>query len=125
MPLGRRGGVTGMMISEATPTAAAPPPWFLDACIPFFFLHFLQPHLRHVEVVRLGIKPELQLLAYATAMAMHDLSLIWDLHCNLQQCQILEPLSKARDGTCNLMDTSQVHNPLSHNKNSSCILTGD
>jgi len=35
-----------------------------------------------------------------------------------QQCQILNPLSEARDQTRILMDTSQVRNPLSHNGNS-------
>ena len=32
--------------------------------------------------------------------------------------QILNPLSKTRDWTHMLMDTSRVHNPLSHNRNS-------
>ena len=31
------------------------------------------------------------------------------LHHSLQQCQILNPLSEARDQTRNLMDTSQIH----------------
>ena len=33
----------------------------------FFFLLFLGPHLRHMEVPKLGVESELQLLAYATA----------------------------------------------------------
>ena len=40
----------------------------------FFF--FLWEHMWHMEVPRLGIKLELQLLAYATAIATPDLSLI-------------------------------------------------
>ena len=40
----------------------------------------------------------------------------YNLHCHLQQCQILNLLSEASDQT--LMDTSQVLNPLSHNGNS-------
>ena len=32
-----------------------------------------------------------------------------DLHCSSQQLQILKPLSGARDGAWNLMDTSQIH----------------
>ena len=56
---------------------------------------------------------ELQLLTCATALP--DLSCICSLyHCS-QQHQILNPLSKVRDQTCVLMDTSRVHNPLSHN----------
>ena len=36
--------------------------------------------MRHVEVPRLGVGSELQLLAYATATAMPDLSRVCDLH---------------------------------------------
>ena len=36
------------------------------------FLNFLGPHLYHMEVSRLGVESELQLPAYATAMAMPD-----------------------------------------------------
>ena len=34
------------------------------------YLVFLGQHLRHMEVTRLRVKSELQLLAYATATAM-------------------------------------------------------
>ena len=63
---------------------------------------------------RLGVELELQLLASATAT---DLSHIFDLCHSSQQLQILLPLIDTRDQTCILMDTSQVLNPLSHNKN--------
>ena len=55
-----------------------------------------------------GVKSELQLqlLAYATAMATLDLSQICDLHHSLQQCQILHPLSEVRDGTCILTEAA-------------------
>ena len=43
---------------------------------------------------------------------------IFHLHHSSWQCQILNPLSGARDRTCILMDTSQVLNPLCHNGNS-------
>ena len=46
---------------------------------------FLGPHLWHIEVPRLGIKLELQLLAYATAIAMPDPSHECDLHHSSQQ----------------------------------------
>ena len=44
-----------------------------------------------------------------------------ELHSQLQlwQYQLLNPLSKARDQTCILMDTNWVLNLLSHNGNSS------
>ena len=56
-----------------------------------------------MEVLRLGVESKLQLPAYATATAMPDLSSICNLCCSLQQCGILNPLSEARDQTCNLM----------------------
>ena len=74
-------------------------------------------HLQHMKVLGLEIKLELQLTAYATATAMPDLIHICDLHCSLWQHWILNPLSKARDQTCILMNTSQVLNPLSNNRN--------
>ena len=39
---------------------------------------------------------------------MPDLSHVWDLHHSSWQCQILNPLSEARDWTHNLMVPSQV-----------------
>ena len=38
----------------------------------FYFLVFLGPHLRPVEVPRLQVESELQPLAYTTATAMWD-----------------------------------------------------
>ena len=45
-----------------------------------------------MEVPRLRVESELQLLAYPTATATQDLSHICDLHHSLQQCQILNLL---------------------------------
>ena len=73
-----------------------------------------------MEVSRLEVKLELQLLAYATATATADLSCICD--CSSQQCQILNPLSEARDQTHILWDTNQVSKLLSHNGNSIILL---
>ena len=67
----------------------------------FFF--FLQPRLWHMEVPRLGVKWELQLLAYTTAAAIPDPSLICNLCCSLWQCEVFKPLSQARDQTHILM----------------------
>ena len=47
-------------------------------------------------------------LAYSTATAMDVPSCICDLHQSSQQCQILNPLSEARDKPHVLMDTSWV-----------------
>ena len=55
-----------------------------------------------MEVARLWVESELQLLTYATAML--DLSRICDPHCSLGQHQVLNPLSEARDLTCILME---------------------
>ena len=58
---------------------------------------------------RLGVKMKLQLLTYTTAAATQDLSCICDLHQSSQKCWILNPLTKAGDWTCVLMDTSLIH----------------
>ena len=93
-------------------------------CEDFFFpllFFFLWPHLQHMEVPRLGVESELQLLACTTATATQDLSHICGLSCSLQQCWILNPLSEDKDGTCILMDTNRVLNLLSHNRNSRIV----
>ena len=58
---------------------------------------FLGPHLRHMEVPRLGVESELQLPAYTTATATWDLSCMCDLHHSSWPCWVLIPLSEARD----------------------------
>ena len=47
--------------------------------------------------------------AYTTATAMWDPSQIGNLHHNSRQCQILIPLSNARDQTLQLMVPSWIH----------------
>jgi len=74
-----------------------------------------------MEVPRLGVESELQLPAYATAIATQDPSRVFDLCHSSQQRQILNPLSEARDRTCVLMDTSRVCEPPSHDRNSYCL----
>ena len=61
-----------------------------------------------MEVPRLGVQSELQLLTYATATEMQDLGLICDLHHSSGQRQIPNPPSKAWDRTHNLMVPSWI-----------------
>ena len=83
----------------------------------WFFFFFLWLCLWHMEVPRLGVELELHLPTYTTAPATQDPSHIWDLCHSSWQCWMLNPLSKARDGTHVLMDTSHFLNLLSHNGN--------
>uniref|UniRef100_A0A8D1DD68 Kynurenine 3-monooxygenase n=1 Tax=Sus scrofa TaxID=9823 RepID=A0A8D1DD68_PIG len=62
-------------------------------------------HPRQMNVPWLGVESELRLPVYTTAT--RDLSRVFDLHHSSQQHRILNPLSKARDQTQVLMDTSQ------------------
>ena len=62
-----------------------------------------------MEVPGLGVESELQLPAYTTATAMQDPNLVCDLHHSWQKHWISNPVSKARDQTCILMDTSSIH----------------
>ena len=62
-------------------------------CIFFSFsFSLLWPHLRHMEVPRLGVELE---LAYTTARA--TLALICMCNIYLWQCWILNPLREAMD----------------------------
>ena len=51
-----------------------------------------------MEVPRLGVKSELELPAYTTAVAMPDPSFVGNLHHSSRQYQILNPLGGTRDG---------------------------
>ena len=65
------------------------------------------------------IKSDLQLPAYTTAIAVPDLSCVWDLHHSWWQCQILNPLSKTGDQI-----HIQILNPLSKTRDQTHILMG-
>ena len=73
-----------------------------------FWVCFLGPHLQHMEASRLGVQSELQLSACNTATAPSDQSHVCDLHHSSWQCQILNRLIQARDGTHNFMVPSQI-----------------
>ena len=62
--------------------------WFLFC---FFFLFSATP-MAYMEVPRLGMVSELQMLACTMATATQDLSCLCHLHCSSQQCQVLNPL---------------------------------
>ena len=74
----------------------------------YLFFVFFGPHPWHMEVPRLGVEAELQLLAYTTATETWGPNHIFDQHHSSRQCWSLNPLSEARDPTCVLMDTSQI-----------------
>ena len=83
----------------------------------FFFFVFLGLCPWHMEIPRLGVESEMQLLSYATAT--QGLSHVCDLCQSVQQHQILHLLSKARDRSCILMDASGACNLLNHKRDAS------
>ena len=83
-------------------------------CENFFFCCLFRAAPWHAEVPKVGVQSDLRLLAYTTAIATWDLSRVCDLHHSSRQRQILNPLSKARDQTRNLMVPSQIREPLPH-----------
>ena len=88
----------------------------------FFFFFFLGPHVQHMEVPRLGVQLELQLLTYITAIAMlWDPSWVCDLCHSSWQCQILTHL---RGQGSNLYPHGSLLGslPLSHDGNSITLL---
>src|SRR5512134_854213 len=56
-----------------------------------------------MEVPRLGVESELQPPAYARATATRDPSRVCNLHHSSRQRRIVNPLSKGRDRTRNLI----------------------
>ena len=84
-------------------------PYYKILYLSIYLFCFLGPHLWHMEVPRLGAESELQLPAYTTATATPDPSRVCDLHHSSQQRRILNPLSKARDRTLNLIVSRWVH----------------
>ena len=62
-----------------------------------------------MEVPRLGVEVELQLLAYTTVTVTPDPSLVCNLYHSSQQRWILNPLREARDWTQNPMVPRWIH----------------
>ena len=73
-----------------------------------FIFCFLGLHPWHMEVPKLGVEWELQLLAYTTVTATQDSSHVCNLHHSSPQSQIPNSLGKARDRTCILKNTSWI-----------------
>ena len=65
-------------------------------CILFILVVFLGLHLWHMEVLRLEVKSDLQLLTYTTATETQYLSHVCDPHPSSRQHQILKPGSETR-----------------------------
>ena len=80
---------------------------FLPSFLPFFLVFFRATRSAY-GVSQARDQMGAAALAYAAATATQDPSHICDLHQCSRQCQILNPLSEARDGTCVLMDASQI-----------------
>ena len=76
-----------------------------NVCFVLFCFVFLGLHLQPMEVPRLKVKSELQLLAYTIVTAIQDLRCVCDLH---RSSQILNPPSEARDWTHILVTTSRL-----------------
>ena len=76
----------------------------------FFFWSFifLGLHPWHMEVPRLGMNQSCSHRPTTTATATPDMNRICDLQHRSWQCWIADPLSKARDHTCVLVDASQI-----------------
>ena len=94
------------------------------SCIfnPFCHLCLLGSQPRHTEVSRLGVKSELQVLAYTRVTATQDPSYVCDLHHSSWQHRILNPLSKGRDQNSNLMVPSRIHFSAAPRRELFCLL---
>ena len=82
--------------------------FFLKTLLSGFFFFFRSSQW-HMEIPKLGVESGLQLPTYTTDTAMPNQSCICDLHHSSQQSQIHHPLSRARDQTHDLTDTSWSH----------------
>ena len=89
---------------------------FIGVSYSFFFsFFFLGLHLQYMEVPRLGGKSELQLQHRIWAT-----SAFYIIACG--NAGSLTHWARSGHRTCIFMDTSRVHNPLSHHGNSWCVI---
>ena len=83
---------------------------FFSVLFLFLFVFcFIGTHLRHMEVPRLGVQSELQLLAYTRATETSDLSRVCDLRHISRPHRILNPLERGQGSNCNLMVPGGIH----------------
>ena len=82
---------------------------FVCVCVCVCVCIFLGPHAWYTEVPRLGVKSEVSLPAYTTAIAMQDPILICKLYHSFQKGWMFNPLSEAKDQTSILVDISWNH----------------
>ena len=73
-----------------------------------------------MEIPRLGVEVELQLLAYTTATAIQDLSQVCKLHHSSQQREILNLMSKGLNLHLHRCQSDSF--PLSHAGNSKAVI---
>jgi len=82
-------------VSRHVPIPPLPPPFL------FLWVCFSGSLPWHVEVPRLRVESELQLLAYTTATAMPDPSRVCNLHHSSRQHRILNPLEQGQGSNPN------------------------
>ena len=92
--------------------------YFFPEIFPFFFVFFKGQHPWQMEFPRLGVESELQLLTYITAIAIPDLSQVFDLHHSPWQHQSLTHWVRLGINLCPHGCLSDSF-PLSNNGNSS------
>ena len=80
--------------------------WRWQAWTQLFFIFAATPAAHVSSQARGWIRAAAE--AYTMAMAIPDLSRIFDLCCSLRQWQILNPVSKARGQTCILMSSQTL-----------------
>ena len=92
-PFASEVGLSGIMLGNylnSSRLSLSETPFFL-----FLFLVFLGLCMWIMGVPRPGVKSELQLQVYTTAIATQGPNHIQNPHCSLQQHRILNPLSEA------------------------------
>ena len=103
-----------LCFSEKQFLSNTPSSFILFYFILFYFILFfviLGLQLKHMEVPRLGVKSELQLLASTTATVMQDLSCVCDLTPQFTSTpgSLTHWARSGIDRTCVLKDSSWVH----------------
>ena len=91
--------------------------WNLFIRTIFFLIYFFQLHLQHMEVLRLGVNQSCSCWPQPQQYQIQVESATYAAACS-NECQVLNPLSEARDRTHILRTLCWVLNRLNHNRNS-------